>query len=102
MSEDNLIGRVVKAKAGRDLEGFFIVVDIIDNDYVHIADGKSRKIENPKKKKIKHLQFTNMWANDIKMLLLQKEEVTNAKIRKYFKSVDIDKEVIALCQKQML
>lgn len=93
MNKDNLIGRVVKAKAGRDSEGFFIILDIIDDNYVLIVDGKSRKIEDPKKKKIKHLQFTNMWASDITKLLQQNEEVTNAKIRKYFKSVDIDKEV---------
>lgn len=93
MNQDNLIGRVVKAKAGRDLDNFFIIVNVIDDVYVQIADGERRKIENPKKKKIKHLQFTNMWANDIKELLLQSKEVTNAKIRKYFKSVEIDKEV---------
>ena len=93
MNEDNLIGRVVKAKAGRDLDSFFIIINVIDNIYVQIADGQKRKIENPKKKKIKHLQFTNMWANDIKELLLHSKEVSNADIRKYFKSVEIDKEV---------
>lgn len=93
MNDDNLIGRVVKAKAGRDLDDFFIIIDVLDEIYVQIVDGKRRRIENPKKKKIKHLQFTNMWANDIKELLLQNKEVNNAKIRKYFKSVDIDKEV---------
>lgn len=93
MNEDNLIGRVVKAKAGRDSNDFFIIVNVIDGIYVQIANGERRKIEKPKKKKIKHLQFTNMWASDIKGLLLENKEVTNAKIRKYFKSVDIDKEV---------
>ena len=40
----------------------------------------------PKKKKIKHLNFTNIYTKDI-------EPYTNANIDAFIKSVDIDKEV---------
>ena len=50
-------GRVVLAIAGRDKGKFFVVLGY-DNQQVLIADGKSRKIENPKYKNEKHLQAT--------------------------------------------
>ena len=50
-------GSVVKADAGRDCGGYFAVVEMQDG-YCFIADGKSRKLLFPKRKKIKHLSFT--------------------------------------------
>ena len=52
-------GLVVKAKAGRDKEGFFVVTDVLDKGFVTIADGRRRKIAAPKLKNVKHLQKTN-------------------------------------------
>lgn len=48
-------GSVVRSKAGRDKGYIFLVLDI-EADSAYIADGKKRRIENPKKKKLKHLQ----------------------------------------------
>lgn len=56
-------GTVVKAKAGRDKEGFFVVVKS-DNEWAYIADGKRRKVENPKKKNPIHLAVTNTVLSD--------------------------------------
>ncbi len=52
-------GSVVRAKAGRDKDKFFIVLRVEDN-YCFIADGRRRKAENPKKKKLIHLAPTNV------------------------------------------
>lgn len=51
-------GLVVKAKAGRDKGGFFIVTDFSEKE-AFICDGKRRKLNKPKKKNIKHLAMTN-------------------------------------------
>lgn len=51
-------GSVVKAKAGRDKGKFFIVLGF-DGEYVIICDGKSRKLEKPKRKKEKHLSISS-------------------------------------------
>ncbi len=48
----------MKAKAGRDKGGFFIVLDT-DAEYAYIADGRRRKVEHPKRKKLIHLAPTN-------------------------------------------
>ena len=50
-------GRIVKAKAGRDSGRFFAVLSV-ENGYAYIADGKTRRIERPKKKKLIHLAAT--------------------------------------------
>ena len=52
------VGTVVKAKAGRDKEGFFVVVKSEDG-WAYIADGRRRKVESPKKKNPIHLTVTN-------------------------------------------
>ncbi len=53
------VGEFAKSKAGHDKEQIFIILNIED-EYVYLADGKSRSIDKPKKKKIKHIQVINM------------------------------------------
>ena len=48
-------GRVVESTQGRDKGYFFLVLEAA-GDIVTIADGSRRKLENPKKKKTKHLR----------------------------------------------
>lgn len=55
---DITVGSAVYSRAGRDKGELFIVLEI-DGDYVYLADGKKRRVSNPKKKKIKHLNKTN-------------------------------------------
>ncbi|WP_123054708.1 KOW domain-containing RNA-binding protein [Clostridium sp. JN-1] len=93
LQSNSCLGKVVYSKAGRDSDKFFIVVDIIDDNYVYICDGKLRTIERPKKKKIKHLGFTSLIAEDIKDLLVSEKKISNAMIREFLQSYDNNKEV---------
>lgn len=83
------LGQIVKSKAGRDVGKFFIIIDIVDNNYVIIADGKLRKVERPKRKKIKHLEFTDKVVETIKKKLTDNLKITNAEIRKLLGAQDI-------------
>ena len=58
---DFYVGQIVKAKAGRDKDGFFIITGL-DGAYALIADGKSRRVESPKRKKLIHLAPTHKTA----------------------------------------
>lgn len=71
------IGSVVRAKAGRDKDGFFVVT-AIEKEYCFMADGKSRKLDKPKRKNIKHISLTNSMI-DIK-------DITDKKLRTLLKS----------------
>lgn len=47
---------VVVSLAGHDKGGVFAVVGAAGSQYVWIADGRRRKVEKPKRKKIRHLR----------------------------------------------
>ena len=47
---------IVVSTAGRDEGKLFFVMEE-DGEFAYLANGRERKIESPKKKKIKHLQF---------------------------------------------
>ena len=49
-------GRVVLSTQGRDEGRYFIVLKVIDENFVLMADGLTRKVDHPKKKKVKHLR----------------------------------------------
>ncbi len=60
---DITVGSAVYSRAGRDKGGLYLVVKLEDG-YAYLSDGDSRKIANPKKKKLKHLNRTN-FVSDI-------------------------------------
>ena len=76
---DEHLGQIVFSRAGRDKGRYFIIIDKSDEDYVLISDGDLRRLENPKKKKIKHLIFTNKQVED---LFNKKTKLTNADLKK--------------------
>ncbi|MCH5287686.1 MAG: KOW domain-containing RNA-binding protein [Christensenellaceae bacterium] len=49
------VGRVVQSRQGRDAGRYFVVLHVVDERFVMMADGLTRKISHPKKKKILHL-----------------------------------------------
>jgi ribosomal protein L14E/L6E/L27E len=93
LEQNSLLGKVVNSKAGRDMHRNFIVVGIINDEYVYISDGELRKMEKPKKKKVKHLNFKGTVAEEIRDIILSEKQVTNSKIKIFLQSADIGKEV---------
>lgn len=50
------IGRVVKSRQGRDAGRYFVILQVVDDQFVLLSDGLTRKLDHLKKKKVKHLQ----------------------------------------------
>jgi len=75
------IGQIVKSKTGRDQGRFLIVIAKINAEYVLIVDGSLRRIDKPKKKKIKHLAKVNAVSNEIREAILNNNKINNAFIR---------------------
>jgi ribosomal protein L14E/L6E/L27E len=86
--QDLCLGQIVESTAGRDKNNKFVVLCIIDDQYVYISDGDKRKVENPKKKKRKHIKKLNHISEDIKDKLKSKQRISNSEIRKLIKSID--------------
>jgi large subunit ribosomal protein L14e len=77
------LGRVVLSRAGRDIDRYFVVVGQADEQHVLIADGRLRKFDSPKKKKLKHLSAKPACMSEIQTKLEKGEQVQDAQIRKF-------------------
>jgi len=82
-----MIGMFARSKAGHDKNKTYVILKEEDG-YVFLADGIRKTIENPKKKKLKHIQpiiqnFDEELVNRIEQKqLIQNEEIKRA-IRKH-------------------
>lgn len=76
------IGEYVLSRAGRDKDKIFIVINLLDESYVTVADGDLRRVENPKKKKLKHLNPINKISDEIADKLNNNKKVTNLSVRR--------------------
>ncbi len=86
-------GDVVRAIAGKEKNGLFVVLKIEEN-FCFLVDGKRLKLIKPKKKSLKHVQKASKESFDVIKLQSGQENV-NAEIRKFLK----EKE--SLCPKKM-
>ena len=74
------IAKIVYALAGRDKGDCFIVVSEEEN-FLYLSNGKSRKVGNPKKKKIKHVSFTGETDEFVLARLTTTGKLTNKEVR---------------------
>lgn len=50
-------GSVVRVTAGKEKGSIFVVVEDFNTRQVWITDGRHRKLENPRKKGVRHLEL---------------------------------------------
>lgn len=72
---------LVVSKAGRDQGQLFYVIDA-DEQYVYLADGKSRRLEKPKRKKRKHIEQIPRTESRIAEKIRNGDKVLNSELRK--------------------
>ncbi|MBQ7896821.1 MAG: KOW domain-containing RNA-binding protein [Clostridia bacterium] len=72
----SLVGSIVLSRSGRDKGMYFAIIGENDTHLI-LADGRHRRIENPKHKKPKHVEVLNKALESNLKDLLLKGEVTN-------------------------
>ena len=77
---------LIVSKARRDKGQLFYVIDT-DEQYVYLADGKSRKLEKPKRKKRKHVEQVPRTESRIAEKIRNGEKVLNSELRKELASL---------------
>ncbi len=82
------LGEIVFSKAGRDSGKRFVVLEVLDESYVTISDGELRKVEKPKRKKLKHLVATGEVIKSLNEKLNARLKVTNSELRKALSAAD--------------
>ncbi len=75
-------GCVVRSKAGRDEGRYFIVLALDGDEFAYVADGDLRKVEKPKRKRVKHLYVTEELVYSLQSKLMTGERVEDHEIRK--------------------
>lgn len=78
---DCRISDLVMAVAGRDRGKLFYVIGT-EGVYVLLADGKGRKLEHPKRKKLVHVQWIARGDTYIAGKLARGEKVLNSELRR--------------------
>lgn len=66
-----MIGWMASSLAGHDKNKIYIIIEETD-EYVWLCDGDLRKLENPKRKRIKHVQFIKKNMDESLVSVLQK------------------------------
>lgn len=82
------VGRIVLSTAGRDKGRFFVILDIIDEQYVYIVDGYLRPKDRPKKKKLRHLKLCPEVLSGIAEKLGSGMKVFDAEIRSAIRATE--------------
>lgn len=91
------IGQLVLVTQGRDRNKVAVIIEIIDDRFVLIADGDKRKYDRPKKKNINHLQGTPFISQEVRESLLETGRVSNGKLR--FAVAKYEREVVTELEK---
>ena len=72
---------IVISLAGRDKDQYFYVISTEDQ-YVFLADGKGRKLENPKRKKLKHVRRVSRTETRVAAKIQNGDKVLNSELRR--------------------
>lgn len=75
------ISDIVISTAGRDQGKLFYVIGT-EGVYVLIADGKERKLEHPKRKKLKHVRKVARITSRVADKLANGDKVLNSELRR--------------------
>ena len=79
--EEISISDIIVSTAGRDQGKLFYVIGA-EGVYVLIANGKDRKLEHPKRKKLKHVRFVTRTDTRVAVKLRTGEKVLNSEMRR--------------------
>ena len=92
LQNNDLIGRLVISNYGRDKDQLYVIVDKIDENYYLLSNGKTKTIQMPKKKKLKHFTVLENIEDEIKAAIISNHTGADLKIKRFLKLRGIVKE----------
>ncbi|WP_040953168.1 KOW domain-containing RNA-binding protein [Gorillibacterium massiliense] len=75
------LGQIVRILRGRDTEKLAVIIGVVDERFILIADGDKRKFDQPKRKNILHVQLQDAISREVADSLRDTGRVTNGKLR---------------------
>lgn len=75
------IGQLVSSKTGRDAGKHYVVVGFGTAPFILLADGRTRRVDHPKKKNVRHVMVHQAIADAVAEKVRQGQRVTDGDIR---------------------
>jgi len=75
------LGQIVRILRGREEGQYAVVIKLLENRFVLLADGEKRKYDRPKKKNLHHIEMMDFISPEVQDSLLKTGRVTNGKLR---------------------
>ena len=82
-------GMLVISKAGHDKDSWYVVLDI-EGNYAYLVNGKTKTMEDPKKKKLMHLQPVNIIPENLQEKMDNGRQWINEDVKRALKLIKKD------------
>ena len=78
-------GQLVFSTSGRDCNQFYLIIRMIDDRFIEVADGSKHPIAKAKKKNVKHVKVQMLIAKEIEDKLLKGESIGDIQVNEAIK-----------------
>ena len=92
LQNNDLIGKVVLSKRGRDKGHLYVIIGHLSDSYVILSNGSTKTVQMPKEKNLKHINVLDDVDDEIKASIISKDRGTDLKIKRFLKLKGIVKE----------
>lgn len=92
LQNNDLIGKMVLSKRGRDKSHLYVVIEHLNDNYVILSNGSTKTVQMPKHKNLKHISVLEDVDDEIKESIITKDRGTDLKIKRFLKLKGIVKE----------
>ena len=92
LQNNDLIGKVVLSKTGRDKGHLYVIIAHLSDSYVILSNGSTKTVQMPKRKNLKHINVLEDVDDEIKESIILKDRCTDLKIKRFLKLKGIVKE----------
>lgn len=76
-------GAFAKSKTGHDCNQIYVIIDCND-EYAYLVNGKTKPLDKPKKKKLRHIQFID-YMDSVIIEKINNNRLNNDDIKKAIK-----------------
>lgn len=92
LQNNDLIGKVVLSKQGRDKDQLYVVIGYINDKRLILINGSTKTVQLPKEKNLKHIDVLEDVDDEIKAFIISKDRGTDLRVKRFLKLKGIVKE----------
>lgn len=81
-------GAFAKSKTGHDCNQIYVIINCND-EYAYLVNGKTRPLDKPKKKKLKHIQFID-YMDSVIIEKIKNNRLNNDDIKRAIKNYQVN------------